>query len=154
MLRFLPAPLARLPLLALAGPLLAVGAAAAPLAAPGECAKARDLVIRQAPLAGSARRSAADTAAESVSGGAARHFRAADVAAPVGVATATRADWAGLATPQARTFRGPGPCDSPGSGCRDVSVPPTSARVGASPDPRPRPAPRVRAKGRRGPKCD
>jgi len=128
------------------------------LAPPGECAQARDLEIRSAPLGGTARRAGADDVVGPVSGAAFRHFRAADVAAPPGVATAAKSDWAGLGTPSARSIRGPGPCDSPGSGCRGAMASTPAPSVKATPRPparvRARPAGRGKGGGSHGRKCD
>lgn len=155
MSRFSPLPLGRL-LCLVALPWLAASpasTAATPegLAPPGECAQARDLEIRSEPLGGTARR-AADDDAVSVSGAAFRHFRAADVAAPPGVATAAKSDW--LGTPAGRSISGPGPCDSPASGCRGaLSLAPIVKATPRAPV-RERARPAGRGKGGGGRKCD
>lgn len=122
------------------------------LAPPGECAKARDLDVRSEPLGGVARRAA--DGETPVSGAALRHFRAADVAAPLGVATADSADWAALSTPTPRSFTGPGPCDSPGSGCLGTVGLAPAARAAPPAPTRTRRGPQGRGKGRGGHKCD
>ncbi|MDH3687103.1 MAG: hypothetical protein OEP95_12805 [Myxococcales bacterium] len=157
-MRFSPLPLGRLLCLAALPWLVASAAATAAtpegLAPPGECAQARDLEIRSEPLGGTARRSGAADDAVSVSGAALRHFRAADVAAPPGVATAATSDWAGLGTPAGRSISGPGPCDSPASGCRgSLSLAPIVKATPRAPA-RVRARPAGRGKGGGGRKCD
>ena len=160
MLRPSPLALARLSFLLAALPLLGVSpgpahdAQVALLAAPGECARARDLEVRTEPLGGTARGRTATDVESSVSGAAFRHFRAADVSAPLGVATSDAADWAALSAPKPRAFTGPGPCDTPGSGCRGISGLAPAVRSAPSAPTRARRAPQGRGKGRGGGKCD
>ena len=160
MLRPSPFALGRLLFLLAALPLLGVSPAPTPdaqahiLASPGECARARDLEIRTGPLGGEARGAALTDAGESVSGAAFRHFRASDVAAPLGVATASAADWAVLSDLGPRSFGGPGPCDSAGSGCTGAVVQAPQVRSTGRAPTTTRRVSRGRGKGRAGKKCD